>query len=361
MIGLPGLCLATGRHDAARAVLGAFARSVDRGMIPNRFREEGGAPEYTPVDAPLWLAVAIHRYLEATRDVEWARGALFPALAAVIEAYRSGTRHGIRVAPDGLVSHGAPGVPLTWMDARVGERAVTPRCGSAIEVQALWVNALLIGADLARLVGDARAAEWAALAGLARQSTLRAFWSEGAGYLADVVEGSQRDLALRPNQLYAIGLPHALLPRDKALRVLEAVRRELLTPVGLRTLARSDPAFRGRYAGDVASRDAAYHQGTVWPYLMGVYFDAAVRILGEEGKREAIDWIQGFAPHIEEQAGLGFVSELFDGDPPHAPGGAIAQAWSVAELLRIAERLPQRALCKALGIPREDATGPVQP
>jgi glycogen debranching enzyme len=211
-----------------------------------------------------------------------------------------------------------------------------------VEIQALWYNALLIGAELARGAGeDARASEWTTLAGRVRESFLRAFWSDSLGYLADVVAGGTKDLSLRPNQLYAIGLPHALLPRDKALRVLDVVKRHLLTPVGLRTLAPNDPYYQRRYDGGPRSRDAAYHQGTVWPYLMGIYFDALIRLHGEEGKAAAREWLAGFAPHLRE-AGLGTVSEVFDGDPPHRPGGTIAQAWSVSELLRIASRLDLR-------------------
>jgi predicted glycogen debranching enzyme len=243
---------------------------------------------------------------------------------------------------DGLITQGEPGVQLTWMDAKVGDWVVTPRRGTAVEIQALWYNALLIGADLAREAGEtARAAEWTSLAGKVRDSFLRVFWSDSAGYLADVVAGETRDLSLRPNQLYAIGLPHALLPRDKAVRVLDAVKRHLLTPVGLRTLAPSDPHYQGRYGGGVQARDGAYHQGTVWPFLMGIYFDAVIRLHGEEGKAAAREWLGAFAPHLEE-AGLGTISEVFDGDPPHRPGGAVAQAWSVAELLRIAKKLDLR-------------------
>jgi predicted glycogen debranching enzyme len=354
MIALPGLCLATGRHREARSVLAEFAGQVVVGLVPGRSPGDGRPPELESSDASLWMAVATHRYLDATRDAEFARDVLRPALAAAIEGLRAGARHDMRITPDGLVTQGASGPQLTGRDARPGWRVPAPRGGCAVEVQALWLNALLVGAELARLAGEGeRAAEWTALAGRTRQSALRAFWSEDAGYLADVVDGGPPDLSLRPNQLFAIGLPHALLPREKALRVLAAVRRELLTPVGLRTLAPSDPAYRGRCEAVAGSHDAAYHQGTAWPCLMGVYFDAAIRLLGEDGKREAIEWLRGFSFHLEE-AGLGFVSQAFDGDAPHTPCGAIAQACSVAELLRVAERLPARSLSRALRIPREE-------
>jgi predicted glycogen debranching enzyme len=342
MIALPGLCLSEGRHDVARTILAEFARYVDGGMIPNRFPDGGEAPEYNAVDASLWAVVTVHRVVEATGDREFARQRLKDTVAPILDGYRAGTRHGIRMTPDGLITQGEPGVQLTWMDAKVGDWVVTPRRGYAVEIQALWYNALLIGADLAREAGETqRATQWTSQAATVRESFLRTFWSDSTGYLADVVAGGTKDLSLRPNQLYAIGLPHALLPRDKAVRVLEAVRQHLLTPVGLRTLAPSDPGYQGRYGGDVRTRDSAYHQGTVWPFLMGIYFDAAIRLHGEEGKAQARDWLAAFAPHLNE-AGLGTIGEVFDGDPPHRPGGAIAQAWSVAELLRIAGKLDLR-------------------
>ena len=339
MIALPGLCLATGRPDDARAVLAEYARHVEGGMIPNRFPDGGGEPEYNSVDAALWMVVAVGRYLEATGDAEFVRRRMGDAVAAILDGYRSGTSHGVRMTPDGLITQGEEGLQLTWMDAKVGNTVVTPRRGRPVEVQALWYNALLIGAEVAREMGEpARARECVALAGRARESFLKAFWSEEAGYLADVVaEDGRADFSLRPNQLYALGLPHVLLARDRALRVLDAVKRHLLTPVGLRTLSPEHPAYRGRYAGGPAERDAAYHQGTVWPFLAGPYFDAVTRVHGEAGKAEAREWLDGFAAHLEE-AGLGTVSEVFDGDAPHAPGGAIAQAWSVGEILRVAVR-----------------------
>jgi predicted glycogen debranching enzyme len=288
------------------------------------------------------MVLAVERYLEATRDLDFVKAELLPAVTAILDAYRRGTRHGIRMTADGLITQGEAGQQLTWMDAKVGSWVVTPRRGLAVEIQALWYNALLIGSELARVSGDsARATEWASLATQARTAFLRSFWSDDLGYLADVVSAGTRDLSLRPNQLYAIGLPHAVVPRDKAIKVLEAVKHSLLTPVGLRTLSPSDPAYQGRYEGDQKSRDGAYHQGTVWPYLMGIYFDALIRVHGEVGKRETWDWLRRFAQHLE-QAGMGYVSEIFDGDPPHRPCGTIAQAWSVAELLRVASRLPAR-------------------
>jgi predicted glycogen debranching enzyme len=254
---------------------------------------------------------------------------------AILSAYRRGTRHGIHMTPEGLLAQGEPSLALTWMDARLEGGPVTPRGGEAVELQALWYNALLVGAGLAHSPDGRRSSEWGRLARLAREAFRARFWSEELGYLADVVHDGVADFSLRPNQLFAIGLPHALLSNGEAARILALVGRELLTPVGLRSLAPADPAYRGRYEGDSRQRDGAYHQGTVWPWLMGVYFDALIRVHGEQGRAGAREWLRGFERHLEE-AGLGYVSEVFDGEAPHRAGGAIAQAWSVAELLRIA-------------------------
>jgi len=345
MISLPGLCLATGRFEDARLILTEYAKHVDGGMIPNRFPDEGGEPEYNTVDAALWMVMAAARYLEATGDREFVRAKLGRAITAILDGYEAGARHGIRLTREGLITQGEPGLQLTWMDAKVDGRVITPRRGEPVEIQALWYNALLFGADLARDEAPRRAEQWNLMAARTREAFLRAFWSEELGYLADVVSAGTRDLSVRPNQLFAIGLPHSLLPREKAVRVLEVVKRSLLTPAGLRTLSPADPAYHGRYAGGPAERDEAYHQGTVWPYLMGVYFDALIRVHGESGKDEARKWLDRFAPRMTE-AGLGVVGEVFDGEAPHRAGGAIAQAWSVAELLRTAARLDAKAAAR---------------
>ena len=321
---LPGLCLASGREDDARAILAAQARRV-------------GNAQGLAADTPLWFVVAVGRFLEATGDRDFVRTRLRDAVELVLESYRRGARPGIRLTGDGLVLQRDPARPLTWMDARVDGTPVTRRDGLAVELQALWYNAVLIGAELARQAGDpARAAAWAALAPRTREALLRTFWDEQRGYLADVVRDGVPDLALRPNQLYAVGLPHALLPRDKALRVLDAVGRALLTPAGLRSLAPDHPGYQPRFRGD-----ASRHQGSAWPFLAGVYFEALIRLEGERGKDRARDWLRSFAAHLDE-ACLGQVSELFDGDPPHRPGGCLAAAWSVAELLRLALRVAGR-------------------
>ena len=322
MIALPGLALATGRNDAARDILLAFAQYVDRGMLPNRFPEAGEAPEYNTVDATLW-------YFEAVRVLAAdAVESLYPVLAGIIDWHVRGTRYGIHMDADGLI---ACGEQLTWMDARVGGRAVTPRRGKPVEIQALWYNALRV---MEQFGNTGRYAE---MADRARHSFNRLFWNAQAGCLYDVVDGGERDASMRPNQIIAVSLPYTMLPADRARSVVEAVRRDLLTPYGLRTLAPADPRYRPRYEGDVASRDSAYHQGTVWPWLMGPFITAYLKVNGHsaEARAQAAQWLAPLQQHLSE-AGLGQVSEIFDGDPPHHPRGCIAQAWSVGELARAA-------------------------
>jgi predicted glycogen debranching enzyme len=334
MIALPGICLATGRHEDAKRVLRAYARSVADGLIPNRFMDAGGPASYDSADATLWLFVAVHRYLEATGDTQLVLEELLPVLEEIVVRHDRGTHHGIRVDRDGLLEAGEPGLRLTWMDARVGEFPVTPRAGKPVEVQALWYNALAILADLRKRAG--RAAEAAGLAQRAKQVKERfaaTFWNEDAGCLYDVVDGERRDASIRPNQVLAISLPHSLLSKEHARSVLRVVETKLLTPYGLRTLDPDDPSYRGRCEGGPAQRDAAYHQGTVWPWLLGPYADALIRTLGAAGKPKARRAIEGLLPHLRD-AGLGTISEIFDGDPPHEPRGCPAQAWSVGEALR---------------------------
>ena len=335
MIALPGICLTTGRQDDAKRILRAFARNVDSGMLPNRFPDVGEAPEYNTVDATLWFFVAAHRYLEATHDASFVREELLPVFEDIVAWHDRGTRFGIRVDSDGLLTAGEPGVQLTWMDAKVGDWVVTPRQGKPVEIQALWYNALTILAALQKRAG--RHPEAAALARRAKQVKERfvaAFWNDAAGCLYDVVDGDRRDASIRPNQVLALSLPYPLLPKDKARSVLRVVEAKLLTPYGLRSLAPDDPAYLGRYEGDPARRDAAYHQGTVWSWLLGCYADALVKTNGALGTPKARKAVEGIVPHLRE-AGLGMISEIFDGDAPHAPRGCPAQAWSVAEVLRV--------------------------
>jgi predicted glycogen debranching enzyme len=333
LIALPGLTLATGRTEDARLVLQTLARHLDRGMLPNRFPDDGHAPEYNAVDATLWFFVALRAYVRSTADASLATG-LLPMLRDVIRWHREGTRYGIRVDGDGLLRAGEPGVQLTWMDARVGDRVITPRIGKPVEINALWYNALRILAEFESAVGDRRAA--AALrrdADRVHRRFSRTFWYPEGGYLYDVVDGDMKDASLRPNQILACSLPFPLLSAARRRRVLRVVEAHLLTPVGLRSLAPSHPGYRARYDGDGLARDSAYHQGTVWPWLLGPWVTAVVRERGERGRVAAAALIEGAMEHLSA-AGVGTFSEIFDGDPPHAPRGAIAQAWSVAELLR---------------------------
>ncbi len=335
MIALPGVCLATGRHDDAKKILRAFARSVDAGMLPNRFPDVGEAPEYNTVDATLWFFVAAHRYLEASGDEEFVLRELLPVFEEIVAWHERGTRYGIKVDDDGLLLAGSPGTQLTWMDAKIGDWVVTPRHGKPVEIQALWYNALCVLADLRKRAG--RSADSASLLARAKQVKERfvgLFWNPEASCLFDVVDGDLKDASIRPNQVFALSLPYPLLPKDKARSVLAVIEQKLLTPYGLRSLAPDDPGYRGRYEGDLASRDSAYHQGTVWSWLLGPYADALVKTNGAVGKPKARKAIEGLTPHLQE-AGLGTISEIFDGDVPHAPRGCPAQAWSVGEAIRV--------------------------
>jgi len=334
MIALPGLTLATRRYDLAKSILLAFAGYVDRGMLPNRFPDAGETPEYNTVDATLWFFEAVRALLACTGDYDFVRANLYSVLSDIVSWHERGTRYGIRVDSDGLLHAGEPGVQLTWMDAKIGDWVVTPRQGKPVEIQALWYNALRVIEDLARRYGHAADSHhYREMADRARDSFAPLFWNETAGCLYDVVDGDARDAAIRPNQIFAVSLFHKMLPPDKARAVVDAVERHLLTPYGLRTLAPGDPRYRGRYEGDPASRDSAYHQGTVWPWLIGPFVDAYLHVHGQAPP--CLDELQRYAA----EEGLGQVPEVFDGDPPHRAGGCIAQAWSVAELLRAMREL----------------------
>jgi predicted glycogen debranching enzyme len=329
MIALPGLTLTTGRPDIARNILEAFAQSADRGMLPNRFPDAGEAPEYNTVDATLWMFEAVRSYLHYTGDHGFVRDRLYPKLKEIVDWHFAGTRYGIRARADGLLACGEPGVQLTWMDAKVGDWVVTPRIGMPVEVQALWYNALCVLRDLGM---DASLGE---LAEKTRASFEAQFWNADAGCLYDVINGEARDTSIRPNQIFAVSLHHRMLPPEKEKLIVDVVTRELLTPLGLRTLSPHDPNYHPRYEGGVLERDSAYHQGTVWPWLMGPFISAYVKVheRSSDARKQAEAWLKPFEEHLKT-AGLGQISEIADGDPPHTPRGSIAQAWSVAELLR---------------------------
>lgn len=337
-VAMRGLCIVRGRYDLAASILLAWAGTVSEGMLPNRFPDHGAAPEYNSVDASLWYVIAVHEFLDAARPQAQVRDMLLDACRAILDGYAAGTRYGIRMDGDGLLACGVPGVQLTWMDAKIGERVVTPRVGKPVEVQALWINAL-------RCAGGSHDA----IADRAQTAFRDRFWNAGAGCLYDVVDADHErgrvDASLRPNQILAVGgLPHALIDGEQARAVVVTVERELLTPMGLRSLAPRDPAYRGRYEGGAAQRDGAYHQGTVWPWLIAAFVDAWLRVEGdypaqrEEARRRFLAPLQA---HLET-AGLGHVSEIADGNPPHTPRGCPFQAWSLGELLRaLARTAPQ--------------------
>jgi len=333
MIALPGLFLATRRYEEAAAVLRTYANYVDQGMLPNRFPEAGEVPEYNTVDATLWFFVALWSYLQATDDLDLAKE-LYPLLVDIIEWHMRGTRYGIGMdSSDGLLRAGQPGVQLTWMDAKVEDWVVTPRYGKPVEVNALWYNALRIvdevGRRLRRRAGRKQCRETAAQ--VARTFPQR-FWYAPGGYLYDVVDGpSGDDPSLRPNQILALSLPFPPIGGEQARAVLRAVGEELLTPYGLRSLSPKDSAYHGRYEGDLWQRDGAYHQGTVWSWLIGPYCTAMRRVYGPQVEVRRL--LEALLTHLHE-AGIGSISEIFDGDPPYTPRGCIAQAWSVAEVLR---------------------------
>ncbi len=341
MISLPGLTLTTGRPEVAKEILLAFSEHVDQGMLPNRFPDAGDAeePEYNTVDATLWYFEAVRQYVEATGDLALVRDRLFGVLADIVSWHERGTRYGIRVDEDGLLEWHASGEALTWMDARIGGRPVTPREGKPVEIQALWFNALRTMSDFARKIGEENSSnDYRARAEVCRASFLSVFPDEGEGRgLVDCIDGTFRDRSIRPNQLFAVSLHHSMVPKPLARGVLAVVEEHLLTPYGLRTLSPRDPAYRGRYEGGPAERDSAYHQGTVWPWLLGAYATAFRRLHGEGSKtKNAIRRLLAPLRDFLVGDGLGQLPEIFDGDAPHRPRGCPAQAWSVAELLRAA-------------------------
>jgi len=334
MIALPGLTTTLQRHAAAAGILRTFARYIDRGMLPNRFPDGGEAPEYNTADATLWFFHALDRHLNATGDSRLALE-LLPALMDIIQAHCRGTRFGIRVDPsDGLLAAGEPGVQLTWMDAKVGDWVVTPRTGKAVELNALWLNALNVAVQLTRLAGD-EAAERLCRELLARGSAgFGRFWNGALGCLFDVIDvdgGNGCDASIRPNQILALSLPYCVLEPQQAAAVLQTCARELVTSFGLRSLSPSDPAYIGRYLGNTETRDRAYHQGTVWSWLLGPFAIAHFRVHGDA--RQAQSYLEPIAEHLRD-ACIGSISEIFDGEPPHAARGCFAQAWSVGEILR---------------------------
>jgi predicted glycogen debranching enzyme len=342
-IALRGLCLATGRLDEARDILLEWARVVSDGMLPNRFPDHGEPPEFNSVDASLWYVIAVHELLQLTGKRsklvdDDQRLALETAVVEIVDGYAGGTRYGIHMDADGLLSAGEPGVQLTWMDARVGDRVITPRIGKPVEIQALWLNALHAVSKVEP--------EWQEPLARGRETFLDRFWTESLGRLADVVDVDHvpgtRDDTFRPNQILAIGgLPIALVDGSNARRIVDEVERELLTPLGLRSLAPGEPGYAPRYEGDGPARDAVYHQGTVWPWLLGPFVEAWVRVRGNTNaaKREArARFLVPLQAHLDA-AGLGHVSEIADAEVPFTPRGCPFQAWSLGEFIRLDRRV----------------------
>lgn len=355
MIALPGLTMTTRKFDVAKDILREFARHVDKGMLPNRFPDAGEQPEYNTVDATLWFFEAARYFLEAGGSSDFVRSELHNVFTDIIDWHVRGTRYNIHMDADGLLFSGEQGVQLTWMDAKVGDRVVTPRTGKPVEIQALWYNALRIMEDLARNLGNGEASKrYGAMADQAKQSFNASFWNEASSCLYDVVDRNARDASVRPNQILAVSLEHTMLPPEKARHVVETVARELLTPYGLRTLSTKDPQYRGVYEGGPRERDSAYHQGTVWPWLMGPFITAYLKVNSgtQKSKKQAKEWLQPLYAHLFE-AGLGQISEIFGGDSPHLPAGCMAQAWSVSEIVRALVEIEKSGATKSRRIKRE--------
>lgn len=341
-IAMRGLLLASGRYAEAESILLGWTETISEGMLPNRFPDDGGAPVYNAVDASLWFVVAVHDYLQTAHASSATRERLQQAVNTIVQGYADGTRFNIAADDDGLLRAGVPGVQLTWMDAKVGDWVVAPRIGKPVEVQALWINALRIA-----LAWDTH---WGELETLASTSFAERFVNPATGALYDVIdvdhEPGRVDASVRPNQIFATGgLPHAVIDGQRARAVVSQVEAQLLTPLGLRSLAPCDPAYVGRYEGTLLQRDGAYHQGTVWPWLLGPFVQAWLRVQRAAGVPDSASvaaararFLTPLYAHLDA-AGLDHVSEIADGDAPHTPRGAPFQAWSLGELLRIEKLL----------------------
>ncbi len=342
LISFVGAYLVTGQWSAGRDLLEAFARYIDQGLVPNRFPDSGGGGDYNTVDAPLWYFHAARRYVQYTNDVDTLRAVLYPACCAIATGLRGGAPYGIRVGADGLLTAGDADTQLTWMDARVDGRPVTSRHGRAVEINALWHAALLTLAWMAERLGDgSNAASSRDHARRTRDSFREQFWNESQGYLYDIVRDDGADASLRPNALYAVALPGEILPLAQAASVVAIARKKLLVPLAVRTLAPDDARYVPAYRGDPTSRDRAYHMGTAWPFLVGVYATAVVRVAERNGdptvvcaaRQEVAELLHPLTNALTAGC-VGHLSEVVDGNPPYRPGGCFAQAWSDCEALR---------------------------
>jgi len=337
LISLPGLTLVTGRFEDAKEILLTFKNYCHKGIIPNRFQDQAGdKPVYNTVDATLWFLNATLQYLKYTGDLNFVQEELWDMLTSVVEHHIQGTLYGIRMEDDGLIAHGSQ---LTWMDASVNDRFVTSGDGKAVEIQALWYNALKTMELLATRFNQKEEAEkYFSIAEKARKNFVKEFWNPEKGFLFDVVYGEQRDPSLRPNQVIAVALDFSMLDEVKAKEVVEIVWKELWGTYGLKTLPDSDPRYLGKYVGDRVNRDSAYHNGTVWAWLLGPFVTAFLKVKNYDEHWRNFAFKNFLQPLFQKeifQAGLGTISEIFDGDPPHTPRGCISQAWSVAEPLRV--------------------------
>lgn len=337
MISLNGLTLATNRPEIAKSIIREFSAHISQGMLPNRFPDQGEEAEYNTVDASLWYFEAIRAYVEKTGDYDFVQKELYPKLVEIIIWHLKGTRFNIHVDTDGLLFSGERGVQLTWMDAKYGEEVFTPRTGKAVEIQALWYNALRIMVDFATKFGDRDgAAQYKSTAEIAKESFNKIFWNEAEDCLYDVVKNGERDASIRPNQIFTVSLPNTMLTIGRARKIVQKVESELLTPAGLRSLSVNDPLYRPIYAGSPYERDSSYHQGTVWGWLIGPFVDAYRKVHpnGHKTDQSISQFLSRFKDHLSE-TGLGQISEIFDAEAPHKPRGCFAQAWSVAEVLRV--------------------------
>lgn len=336
LISLPGLTLCLGRFEEAKRILTTFAKYCDQGMVPDRLPEEDKDPEYNTVDSSLWFFWSVYKFLEYTGDYDFVEENILDCLEEIIQYYINGTQYGIKMDRDGLISTADSEIQLTWMDSKVGEWIITPRNGKAVEVNALWYNALRIMESICDKLKLRYKNECARLAHLVKKSYDLTFWYEARGYLYDCVNEEGVDKSIRPNQIFALSLPFRLISKEKEKKVLEVIGRELLTPYGLRTLSPRDRNYRGVYSGNRRTRDASCHQGTVWPWLLGPFITAYLNVYGrtKKTKEEARKFLEPLRGHLKE-AGLGTISDIFDGNPPYNPRGTISQAWSVAEILRV--------------------------
>lgn len=337
-ISLPGLTLAVGDDKTCKAVLDTMVKEMKGPLFPNI--GAGEEASYNSVDAPMWFFWAVQQYTMATGTGSAVWKDYGKKMKSILEGFRKGSQYNIRMLENGLVYAGEQGKALTWMDAVVDGKPVTPRIGCPVEINALWYNAIMFSLELAENAGEKSFVKtWNPIAGKLRESFLDTFWDEKKGYLADYVNGDHKDWSVRPNMIIATSLPYRLIDRATAMSVLETARKELLTPRGLRTLSPKSSNYKGSYGGDQKTRDEAYHQGTVWPWLLGHYAEGYLRAYGTESAKQPIEALFLGFEEVMREHGVGTISEVYNGDPPHIPGGAISQAWSVAELLRIRDML----------------------